>query len=88
MNGLKLVPEQPINKKNLKSSNETDGYAQLSEADLVKLFPLPRYFQIHFQYAHENIGELKAELATLKKTVSQMDAKIDLLIQLLNQTRN
>lgn len=88
MNGLKLVPEQQINKKNLKLTNETESYAQLSETDLVQLFPLPRYFQIHFQHAHENIDELKKELANLENTISQMNSKIDLLIQLLTQTRN
>lgn len=88
MNGLKLVPEQQTNKKNIKLSTETEGYAQLSEAELVKLFPLPRYFQIHFQHAHENIDNLKTELANLEKTVLQMNSKIDLLIQLLTQPKN
>ena len=80
MAALKLVAEQ----KN--DHRIVNDYAQLSEADLLNLFPLPRYFQIHFQYAHDNAAELKAELAELKQTARQMELKIDLLVQLLKQT--
>ncbi len=74
MNRLQLVPEQKTHKQ-----------AQIREAELLKLFPLPRYFQIHFQHTHENADELKSELAEVKHTVQQINAKLDLLLELLTQ---
>jgi hypothetical protein len=86
MKALKLVAEPKTNITELNNRVETNEYNQISEPELIKLFPLPRYFQIHFQYAHENINELKAEVATLKYTVQEMNTKIDFLLQLLTKT--
>lgn len=87
MEALKLVSEPQKNIKKLTSQTKVQNYSQLSEADLLKLFPLPRYFQIHFQHAHENSEKLKAELAELQHSTAQLNAKLDLLIQLLSQPR-
>lgn len=82
MEALKLIQEQ----KTFSKATEINEYAQISEAELVKLFPLPRYFQIHFQHIHENIDELKTDTQNLREAVLEINTKLDLLIQLLTQT--
>ncbi len=54
------------------------------EDDLIDLFPLPRYFQIHFQNVHENNHELQNELAQLKQYVARVDDKLERLLALLS----
>jgi hypothetical protein len=86
MEALKLVQEQKTNITELNKHADTNEYTQINESELIKLFPLPRYFQIHFQYAHENTNDLKAEVAVLKYTLQEMNLKIDFLLQLLTKT--
>ena len=52
--------------------------------DLIDLFPLPRYFQVHFQHTHENTHELKSELSQLKDYVAKVDEKLGRLLALLS----
>lgn len=52
--------------------------------DLIDLFPLPRYFQVHFQHMHENTHELKSELSQLKDYVAKVDEKLERLLALLS----
>jgi hypothetical protein len=52
--------------------------------DLLDLFPLPRYFQIHFQHVHENSQDIQAQMVQLKEYVRQVDVKLDRLTALLN----
>ncbi|MCX7101185.1 MAG: hypothetical protein NTX38_06755 [Methylobacter sp.] len=54
------------------------------EDDLIDLFPLPRYFQVHFQHMHENAHELKSEMAQLKDYVAKVDEKLERLLALLS----
>ncbi|MGZ4981381.1 MAG: hypothetical protein ACXWF8_18975 [Methylobacter sp.] len=56
-----------------------------TEDDLIDLFPLPRYFQVHFQHAHENIHDLQGELVQLKDYVAKVDEKLERLMALLNR---
>jgi hypothetical protein len=86
MEALKLVAKQKNHSKYANKKAEINQYAQISEAELMKLFPLPRYFQIHFQHLHDNIGGLKTDTQELKQTLQQLDTKIDFLLQLLTQT--
>lgn len=51
--------------------------------DLLDLFPLPRYFQVHFQHVHENTQDIQAQMAQLKQYVTQVDVKLDRLMALL-----
>jgi hypothetical protein len=53
--------------------------------ELIDLFPLPRYFQVHFQQMHENTQELKSELAQLKDYVAKVDNKLEQLMALLSR---
>ena len=52
--------------------------------DLIDLFPLPRYFQVHFQHTHENTDKLKSELSQLKDYVDKVDEKLERLLALLS----
>jgi hypothetical protein len=56
-----------------------------TEDDLIDLFPLPRYFQVHFQHVHENVHDLQGELVQLKDYVAKVDEKLERLIALLNR---
>lgn len=53
--------------------------------DLIDLFPLPRYFQVHFQHVHENAYDLQGELTQLKDYVAKVDEKLELLMALLSR---
>lgn len=87
MEALKLTSKSPNNITSLQPKTHRTEYAQLSEAELLKLFPQSRYFQIHFQHLHENTQEIKAELAECKQISSQLNAKLDVLMQLFTQAR-
>jgi hypothetical protein len=52
--------------------------------DLLDLFPLPRYFQVHFQHVHENARDIQAQMIQLREYVTQVDVKLDRLTALLN----
>jgi hypothetical protein len=53
--------------------------------DLIDLFPLPRYFQVHFQHVHDNSHDLQTELAQLKDYVVKVDEKLEQLMSLLSR---
>lgn len=53
---------------------------------LIEFFPLPRYFQIHFQHMHDNADLLRKEVDQLKQYAASMEAKLDKLLTLLNTT--
>jgi hypothetical protein len=53
--------------------------------DLIDLFPLPRYFQVHFQHVHENTHNLQGELAQLKDYVVKVDEKLERLMTQLSR---
>lgn len=56
-----------------------------SDDDLIDLFPLPRYFQVHFQHVHENTHDLQGELVQLKDYVAKVDEKLERLMALLSR---
>ena len=60
------------------------------------LFPLPRYFQVHFEQIHGNTHDVQAkldhlnhdiqsQLDQLKLTLAKVEGKLDSLIALLVQ---
>lgn len=87
MEALKLTAKSPNNITSLNPKTNKTEYTQLNEAELLKLFPQSRYFQIHFQHLHDNADEIKAELAECKQISSQLNAKLDALMQLFTQAR-
>jgi len=50
------------------------------ESDLMELFPLPQYFQAHFQYIHDNNNALRKELAQMAQQLIVMEAKLNQLL--------
>ena len=64
--------------------------------DLIDLFPLPRYFQVHFEHIHENSHDVKgklnhlnhdiqSQLDQLKQMLATVEGKLDSFIALLDQ---
>ncbi len=45
--------------------------------DLLNLFPMPRYFQVHFEYLHANSQELKIQINQLKQSLDRVETKLD-----------
>lgn len=50
------------------------------ESDLLELFPLPKYFQAHFQYIHDNNQALQKELIQMAQQLVVMEAKLNQLL--------
>ena len=55
------------------------------EDDLIDLFPLPRYFQVHFEHIHENTHDVQGKLDRLAQTLATVESKLDRFIALLGQ---
>ena len=54
----------------------------IKEDDLIDLFPLPRYFQVHFAHIHENIRDVQGKLDRLTQTPTTVEGKLDRFIAL------
>jgi hypothetical protein len=79
METLKLVQKSKSAKPSKKRGTKKP------EDDLIDLFPLPRYFQVHFQHVHENTHDLQGELVQLKNYVAKVDEKLERLMAMLNR---
>ena len=53
------------------------------ENDPIDLFPLPRYFQVHFEHIHDNAHDIQSQLDQLKQTFASMEGKLDRIMALL-----
>jgi hypothetical protein len=53
--------------------------------NLLASFPLPRYFQVHFQHIHERTDDVHQELSELKAYVNKLETKLDSLLRLLER---
>ena len=82
MKTLKLIQKSKNVKIPAKIANDR---MMNKDDDLIDLFPLPRYFQVHFQHVHENIHDLQGELAQLKDCVAKIDEKLERLMALLSR---
>ncbi len=78
METLKLV-QKP------KKSKMLNEHGIMDNDDLIDLFPLPRYFQVHFQHVHENTHNLHSDLAQLKDYVVKIDEKLERLMTELSR---
>jgi hypothetical protein len=65
------------------------------EDDLIDLFPLPRYFQVHFEHIHDNTHDvqgklnhlnhdIQSQLDQIKQTLAKVEDKLDRFIMLLS----
>ncbi len=50
------------------------------KGDELEYFPLPRYFQTHFQYIHENTHSAQRELKQLQQYLATIEAKLETLL--------
>lgn len=82
MKALKLVQKAKTEKIPAKLSKDR---SIKDNDDLIDLFPLPRYFQVHFQHVHENTHDLQGELAQLKDYVAKVDDKLERMMALLSR---
>ncbi|MFI3154698.1 MAG: hypothetical protein QX199_00935 [Methylococcaceae bacterium] len=82
MKTLKLVQESNNVKKTVKTPKNRSIN---TDDDLIDLFPLPRYFQVHFQHVHENTHDLQNELVVLRDYVAKVDEKLERLMELLSR---
>lgn len=80
MSELKLSQEPKLKPRPPRLSSKRSLH---KDDDLIDLFPLPRYFQIHFQHIHDKADNIQNELTQLKQHVAAVDAKLDHLLALL-----
>jgi hypothetical protein len=83
MSTLKCLQENKQNSKN-KPPVDPEKRSINKEDDLLDLFPLPRYFQVHFEYIHDNTNELQIQINQLKETLEKVEGKLDRFIALLD----
>ena len=93
MTTLKCLQEQK-HKKELTPPVNPEKRSIKKEDDLIDLFPLPRYFQVHFEHIHDNTHDVQGklnhlnhdmqnQLDQLKQTLAKVEAKLDRFIALL-----
>ena len=80
MKSLKLLQEKD---ENIPANMPDDHKIKMTD-DPIDLFPLPRYFQVHFQHIHENNHAIQRELVQLKDYAAKVDQKIEYLVALLS----
>jgi hypothetical protein len=83
MTTLKCLQENKHN-SNIKPPVDPEKRSIKKEDDLLDLFPLPRYFQVHFEYIHDNTNELQIQINQLKETLEKVEGKLDRFIALLD----
>jgi hypothetical protein len=84
MSAIYLSPKS----KSKRSANKKAKKIEQQERDeLLAVFPLPRYFQIHFQHIHERNEKIHQELSDLKHKANQVESRLDDLLTLLAQQK-
>lgn len=93
MTTLKLLQEEQKNK--CEPSKASTNRSIQKNDDLIDLFPLPKYFQVHFQHIHDNTHDvqdklnhlnhdLQNQLDQLKQALAQVEGKLDRFIAILD----
>ncbi len=67
--------------------NTPEPYAQQEQDNLLQSFPLPRYFQVHFQHIHERTDTVHKELTELKSHINTLETQLNTVLLLLQQHR-
>ncbi|MGR9116605.1 MAG: hypothetical protein ACU85E_12630 [Gammaproteobacteria bacterium] len=83
MDNLSLQPEQK--KMSRQRSGQNERFDNIGTEDLLDLFPLPRYFQIHFSHVHDNCEIAKLQVNELRQSVDRVEQKLDQLLAALLQ---
>ena len=82
MKTLKLFQEP---KRGKTSAMIAENRGITKEDDLIDLFPLPRYFQVHFEHIHENTHALSRDVVQLKQALAKVDEKLERLLALIGR---
>jgi hypothetical protein len=93
---LKQLQEHKHHKE-LKPSANSEKRGIKNEDDLIDLFPLPRYFQIHFEHIHDNAHDVQGklnhlnhdiqnQLDQLKQSLAIVEGKLDRFFALLDSS--
>jgi hypothetical protein len=53
------------------------------ETEIDSLFPMPRYFQVHFEHINERITDLQRQIDFSQNRISEVNAKLDRILRLL-----
>ena len=64
---------------------QNDRFDSIGTEELLELFPLSRYFQIHFTHVHENCGHAQRQLDELKQSINRVEQKLDRLLAAMMQ---
>lgn len=77
---------QSRHKKLSPSTADNNGrFDSIDAEELLELFPLPRYFQIHFSHVHDNHEHAKLQVDELKQSIHRVEQKLDLLLAAMVQ---
>ena len=96
MTTLKCLQEHKHNSELTPPPVNPDKRSFIKEDDLIDLFPLPRYFQVHFEHIHDNTRDvqgklnhlnhdMQSQLNQLKEALANMEGKLDRFMALLGQ---
>jgi len=80
---IKKGGDMPAKKIQRQNSLKHYNFETLSSNELLSMFPLPRYFQVHFSHIHEKSAQNKSELSELQQQADRIEHKIDHLLSLL-----
>ena len=95
MTTLKHAQENRHNMALKPCGNQENNNSTEKEDDLINLFPLPRYFQVHFEHIHDNTHDvqgklnhlnhdIQSQLDQIKQTLAKVEDKLDKFIMLLS----
>lgn len=79
---LKSKHRQSVEQSNSRTV-EQYNFDALSEKEILQLFPLPRYFQIHYSYMHENSAHMKSTLKNMTQQAERIEQKLDRLLAMI-----
>lgn len=66
-------------KGNMQFSADEYKFNALCEEELLRLFPSPRYFQIHFGHVHEKVELANTRLTELMQSIERLESRLDQL---------
>jgi hypothetical protein len=80
-----MLKQLQVHKRNTEFTPTRDSKKRniTEEDDLIDLFPLPRYFQVHFEHIHDNAHDIQSQLDQLKQTLASVEDKLDRFMALL-----
>lgn len=78
---------RPVMKKKLSTKQAEHNYDfdAFEIEELLEQFPLPRYFQIHFNHVHENCEQVKQQFHELTQRAERIEQKLDRLLDTMLQ---